>query len=164
MAKKPVTKEGALNRLTSLCSRSEQCEYDLDTKMRNWGLSSTDRKEVIEYLSENRYLDNGRFARSYANDKARFSAWGPYKIRMELAKRRINSGLITEALENVDKEVWKEGLLKNAESKAKSMDLTGEDGYDERTKLYRYLIGRGYPSSASTKAVSLMKKRQEEIE
>ena len=125
MAKKPITKESALLRLASLCSRSEQFEFDINRKMMNWGLNSSQRQELLEYLKENKYLDESRFARSFTNDKARFSAWGPYKIRLELRRRQINNNLITEAISNVEQKIWKEGLLKNLNSKAKNLDLTG---------------------------------------
>ena len=163
MAKKPVTKESALLRLASLCSRSEQCEFDINRKMLNWGLNSSQRQELLEYLKENKYLDESRFARSFTNDKARFSAWGPYKIRLELRRRRINNNLITEAISNVEQEIWKEGLLKNLNSKAKNLDLTGEEAKENMHKLYQALIRKGFPSQASSKAVALIKKRQERL-
>lgn len=162
MRKKELTKEEVLQRLEGLCARSEQCEFDLNRKMLLWGITSDQRKEVIEMLREHRYVDDARFARSYANDKARFSSWGPAKIRIELIKRRIKAPLIAEALKNVSPEVWKDGLLRCAVSKSKNLDLIGEDGYAERQKLFRYLLSRGFPSGASSKAVGQMKRIQEE--
>ena len=156
-----MTKEIAIEKLAALCSRSEQCEYDLTQKMFKWGLSSQDRKGVLDYLIENKFLDNSRFAKSYCHDKARFSYWGPYKIKIELLKRRVNSNDIKEALESIDPQIWKEGVLHCAEGKSKNLDLTGEEGYESRLKLFKYLISRGFPSIMAKKAVALMKKRQE---
>lgn len=164
MPSKPVTKEKALQRLASLCSRGEQCEFLLQRKLITWGVASGERKEILEYLKENRYLDDARYARSFANDKARFSSWGPYKIRAELSLRKIKPAFIKEAVAAVDSQVWKEALLKCASSKSKNLELSGEDGYENRQKLLRYLISRGFPSAASSKAVALMKKRQENQE
>lgn len=164
LKKKPITKEIAISKLEALCSRSEQCEADIEKKMFTWGLSSSIRKEIIDYLKEERYVDNSRYARSFANDKARFSYWGPHKVRVELGRKRIAPQLIKEAIEQIDNNVWKEALLKNAVSKAKHLDLIGESGWENRQKLYRYLISRGFPSSAAVKAVNMMKKRQEEVQ
>lgn len=158
--KKPLTKEAALERLASLCSRSEQCEYDLTKKMFNWGIPSSERKIILDYLKENRYLDDIRFAKSFANDKARFSSWGPYKIRMELARKRIKGPIATEVIKNIDNGVWKEGIMKCANAKAKNLDLTGEESWENSRKLFRYLVSRGFPSAISSKVVDLMKKRQ----
>lgn len=160
--KKPFTKEKALEKLAALCSRSEQCEFDLTRKLCNWLVPPSDRKEIIDYLRDNRYLDDERFARSFTNDKARFSHFGPFRIRMELVKRKIPAPLIKNALEQVDKEVWKQGLLKNASAKARNLDLIGEVGYNNRNKLLRYLISRGFSSSSSLKAVEYFRKKQEE--
>ena len=159
--KKPITKETALSRLATLCGRSEQCEFDITRKLINWDLPTGDRKEIINYLIENKYIDNARYAKSFANDKARFSSWGPYKIRAELVKRKIGSADIKNALEQVDQDIWKEGLMRSANTKAKNLQLTGEEGREDCQKLFRYLVGRGFPSSNASKAVVLMKMWQE---
>lgn len=155
-----MTKEKAIARLQSLCNRSEHCEFDLNRKMMTWGLSSSDRNEILEYLRENRLVDDLRFAKAFANDKARFSSWGERKIQIELQKRKIGYPLIKEALQSIELSVWKDALLKCAESKSKNLDLIGEDSYENSQKLYRYLILRGFSSLLSSKAVNLMKKRQ----
>ena len=154
--KTPVTKEKALERLAGLCARSEQCESEIVRKLFNWGISGNDRKEIIDYLKENRYLDDARYARCYARDKARFSKWGPIKIKAELFKRKIQASFIREAIEEVEPSVWKDSLLNVARSKAENLDFSGEEVYENRQKLFRYLISRGFPSSASSKAVSFI--------
>lgn len=158
--KKRITAEQALKRLTSLCSRSEQCEYDLSKKLISWRIKESDRNSILEYLRNNRYIDEKRFANNYALDKSQFSLWGPSRIRMELSRRKIKSEMIKEALEGVDPKIWKDSLLRLSNAKAKSLDLTGEESYKEGQKLLRYLIGRGFPMKSSLKALELMKKRQ----
>lgn len=160
--KKEVTKEKALERLQGLCSRSEQCEFDIERKMINWGLFSHDRKDIMSSLRDNNFVNEARYAKSFANDKARFSFWGPNKIKVELIKKRIKSMYIKEALTNVEQNTWKEGLLRVALSKSKNLDLIGEDEWANKQKLFRYIISRGFPSSAASKAVALMKRKQEE--
>ena len=164
MLRKEITKEKAFERLVSLCNRSEQCESDIVRKMLNWGLPSRDRIEILDSLKSERLVDDLRFAKAFANDKARFSAWGPLKIRAELVRKRIKSALIKEAVQNVDPNVWKEGLLKCAVSKSRNIDLIGEENWNNRQKLFRFLISRGFSSSSASKAVNLMKKKQEEQE
>lgn len=162
MAKKPITTEAACLKMATLCSHSEQCESDIVNKLIKMGLNSAARKEVIEFLKEEKFLDNKRFAGCYARDKARFSAWGPLKIKANLISKRIPSHLISEALASVDEETWHAGLMRNAISKAKSLDLCGPDGREDRIKLYRYLLGKGFPSALSVKGVKLMRQKQTE--
>ena len=163
MTRKEISKEKALERLVALCNRSEQCEADIINKMIGWRLASADRNEILETLRNQSLVDNSRFAKAYAGDKARFSYWGPQKIRAELIKRRIPSNIITEALHNVEAAVWKNSLLHSADVKAKNLDLIGEDARADLQKLYRYLVSRGFPSASVTKVVSLMKKKQLEV-
>lgn len=161
MTGKKIEKEKALSRLESLCSKSEQCESDINRKMIQWGLPEKDRKEIISSLKENRYLDNARFARSFTMDKARFSAWGPYKIRAELIKRNIKGEQISEALEKVGPEIWKAGILKCALSKSRELCDLDNNSYEYRVKMSRYLAGRGYGSELTGKVINYLKKRQE---
>lgn len=156
----PITKEKALQRLQTLCCRAEQCEHDITQKLYVWRLPATERREIIEFLKENRYIDDFRYAKSFAHDKARFSGWGPNKINIELRKKRIPAPQIKEALSLIDNDVWKESLIKNASAKSRHLDLIGEEEYNNRQKLFRYLVSRGFPSSASSKAVTLMASRQ----
>ena len=162
MIRKFVTKEKAMERLQVLCNRSEHCEYDLNKKLLNWGINSLDCRDIIEWLKDNRLVDNTRFAKAFANDKARFSSWGPQKIRLELLRRRISPAVITEALQLVENSVWKEGLIRCAKAKSKNLDLTGQNSWTDSRKLYQYLLSRGFPSAAVSKVVTLMKNKQEE--
>lgn len=152
-SKKTYTTEEALQKMAALCSRAEQCESEIVKKLIKMGLSSSQRAEIIDYLKSERYIDNSRYARSFARDKARFSAWGPMKITSSLRLLRISSEHIRDAIESVEPEIWEEGVIKAAKVKSKNLDLIGEDKHKERAKLYRYLTGRGFKSDMALKAV-----------
>lgn len=141
--KKPADPEALLKRMAGLCARSEQCSFDISTKLFKAGLPKDKRDEIIEYLTENRYLDDGRFARAYASYKVRFSAWGRHKIRMALAAKRIPSAMISEALDQIDEDDYMAALKRIVETKKRDMDLTMRE---EKIKLYRQLLTRGFES------------------
>ena len=160
LPKTPVTKEKALERLMSLCARSEQCVFELERKLYNWGISKPQRKEIITYLQENRYLDDARFAKCFAKDKAKFSSWGPLKIKSELIRRKIQPLFIREAIAAVEPDIWKETILKCARAKARTLRLPEENSIENKQKLFRYLISRGFPSSLASKAVNFILRPQ----
>lgn len=160
--KKIITKERALERLESLCGRSEQCEFEINRKLINWGISLSDRREIIASLIENKYLDNSRYARSFTNDKAKFSSWGPYKIKMELLKRHIESKYIVQALEGINPLIWKEGLLKSAKAKLRNIDLIEEEVLKNKQKILRYLLNRGYSLSSSSKVIEMLMRQKKD--
>lgn len=150
LPKKPADPEALLKRMASLCARSEQCTADISLKLYKAGLPPQKREEIIEYLTANRYLDDARFARSFASYKVRFSAWGKRKIRMALAAKRIPSSLITEALDAIDPADYRAALERAAAAKKKDADLS-----DRATKaaIYRSLLARGFESDMISKVL-----------
>lgn len=141
--KKAADPEALLKRMAGLCAKSEQCIFDINTKLFKAGLPREKREEIIEYLITNRYLDDARFARSFANYKVRFSAWGKRKIRMALAAKRIPSDMISEALEAVMPEDYEAAISRVIEAKKREMDTSVREN---RSKLYRHLLARGFES------------------
>ena len=149
--KKPITKEAACLRMADLCARAEHSSHEIREKLRRLGLSTPDIDSIIEYLEQNRYIDNSRFAIAFARDKVRFSGWGKNKIRAALAMKRISSSEIREAIEAIEEEDYNNAINRAATAKAKGLDL---NDYNQKAKLFRHLASRGFESSAISKAIS----------
>ena len=139
-----------LKRLAGQCARSEQCRSDIVAKLYRARLTATQRDEILNYLVENRYVDDGRYARAFTNDKVRFSCWGRRKIRMALAAKRISPTLITEAFETIDPAEYEASLARATRSLAKDVDFADREAV---SKLYRRLLARGYESNLISKAL-----------
>ena len=148
--KKPITKEAALLKMADLCARGEHCAFEIREKLRKMQLATSDANEIVEYLEENRYIDDSRFARAFARDKVKFSGWGKNKIRMALAMKRIPSAEISSALEEIDPEEYMAVAVNAAKAKARNLDLSD---YNDKGKLYRHLASRGFEGSVISKAI-----------
>ena len=148
--KKPITKEAALLKMADLCARGEHCAFEIREKLRKMQLAASDANEIVEYLEENRYIDDSRFARAFARDKVKFSGWGKNKIRMALAMKRIPSAEISSALEEIDPEEYLAVAVNAAKAKARNLDLSD---YNDKGKLYRHLASRGFEGSVISKAI-----------
>lgn len=141
--KKAPDPEVLLKRMAGLCAKSEQCTSDINTKLYKAGLPKEKRDEIIAYLTDNRYIDDARFARAFANYKVRFSGWGKRKICMALAAKRIPSVLITAAIDNIDDREYLKAASRVAEAKKRELDMnTSED----KAKFYRQMLQRGFES------------------
>lgn len=156
--KKEVTYEKVLLRLAGLCASSEQCSGDIRSKALKAGLSVTDAERVVEYLVGNKYVDDGRFARAFANDKVRFSGWGRMKIRIGLRSKGLSDAMVSSALQSIDADDYKEALGRALAAKARSLDLTDVKG---RQSLYRHLASRGFESSLIVSAIREFMSRQQ---
>lgn len=147
-----LTYEQALQRATALCSGSEHCVSDMMEKLSRWGLSKQDSERVVDYLLDEKYIDELRYARAYANDKFRFSHWGRVKIRAMLRMQRISDSDINEALDNIDEQQYLEILEGVIETKRRSI---GDDAsYASRTKIIRFALQRGFEMHEIVKFVS----------
>ena len=141
--KRQVTPAMALDRLKALCSRSEQSVCDVRRKLAAWSIAPGDADRIVSALARCRYVDDCRFARAYVRDKYRFSRWGRQKIKLGLVQKRISSGLIAEAMEEIDEDGYRANLLYVLRAKARSL---GDEAatYDGRTRIFRHGMARGY--------------------
>lgn len=139
---KEVKPEQALVRLEELCARSEHSTGELRTKLRQWRIAPADAEEIIESLTARRFVDDSRFARAFVRDKYRFARWGRRKIAMALKQKRIDSDTIDEALEEINQEEYTAVLRTLLKAKAAHMDRPLS--YDDRVKLFRFAVARGF--------------------
>jgi regulatory protein len=151
-ALRQLTYEQALTRVTSLCSASEYCIHDINEKLYRWGISNTDSERIIDYLLDEKYIDEARYAQAYTNDKLRFSHWGRIKIKSMLRMKHISDRDINNALDNISEEEYESILRDIIKGKAKS-EGDAED-YASRAKIIRFALQRGFEMGEITKFIS----------
>lgn len=156
--RKPITPQNALARLESLCSRSEHCEYEMRTKLRTWGVGSSDTDKIIESLKANRFVDDARFARAFVNDKYRFAGHGRMKIRLALVAKRVERPIIEEALAEIDEEIYAARLRDILLAKIRR--TADADTYEGRTKIFRFGASRGFEPDLVAAAIRDIFKKQ----
>ena len=124
----------------------------MSEKLYRWGLTKQDSEKVIDYLLDEKYIDERRYALAYTNDKIRFSHWGRVKIRAMLRMQRISDSDINEALDNIDEQQYLEILEGVIDAKRRSI---GDDAsYASRTKIIRFALQRGFEMHEIVKFVS----------
>lgn len=142
IASRTLSYEQALQRAASLCSTSEHCIYDITAKLNKWGISADDAEEIIDRLIDEKFIDESRYAKAYANDKFRFAHWGRVKIKNMLYLQHIPEAEINEALELIPQHEYEETLRSVIESKQRTMAETGS--YEARMKIIRFAMQRGF--------------------
>lgn len=144
--KKPMKPEAATLRLEDLCARSEQCTSDLRRKLSGWEISSSDSDSIIRHLSENRFVDDSRFARAFVRDRYRFAGWGRQKIISGLYAKRIAKDTIDDALTEIDVRLYASIAFKAIAARLRQLP-EDMDRRDKRMRLMRFAAGRGYEVS-----------------
>ena len=140
-----------LNKAATYASRCEHCESEVREKLLAWGGSNEEVNEIIAYLIEERYIDNQRYANSYAKDKFRFNHWGKYKISMMLRSKDIESEFIEEALEQIDDKEYLEKLQQILKNKLRSLKYSSK--YEKKGKLFKFAQSHGFESGAISKVI-----------
>lgn len=137
-----IDKKEAIRRAATLCSRHECCVSEIQQKLVQWETDPNDRDAIISYLIEEKYIDERRYCRAYALDKMRYNHWGRVKIDQMLRLLQVDREARINALTELPEEEYKETLRHVAQSKLSS--IKARNDYERRTKLIRFLLGRGF--------------------
>ena len=146
-----ITHCALLSKAATYASRCEHCESEVREKLDNWGANSDEIDKIINYLIEERYIDNQRYANSYTRDKFRFNHWGKYKISMMLRSKDIGNDIIEEAMNQIEEEEYLEKLQQILKDKLRSLKYSSE--YEKKGKLFKFAQSRGFESSAISKVI-----------
>lgn len=152
LASRTLTFEQALQRAASLCCSAEHCISDIREKLFRWGVSKDDADKVVGCLLDEKYIDESRYAKAYANDKFKFSHWGRIKIRTMLRMQHISDVDISEALDDIDNDEYLCVLA--GVVKAKRRSLGDADDYASRAKIIRFALQRGFEMQEISKFIS----------
>ncbi len=137
-----MTFDEALDRCRFLAAKGECCTFDLEQKMRNWGVQSTDIQRVIESLVAERFVDNLRFATAYVRDKTRFNHWGRVKTTLMLRQKHIDKQVINEAFNELPESDYQRAF--EAERDKKLRQLRVLKPFERNSKTAAYLIQKGF--------------------
>ena len=140
--RKPVSEKTAYQRMARLCSMKECCSFDIRQKLLRMQLADNAVNNIMSLLLKQKYIDDSRYTRSFISDKLRFSKWGKTKIVFTLRQKQISQETIDQALEAFSDEVLLQSLKPLLEKKLKS--VKGKSGYEKRTKVIRFALGRGF--------------------
>jgi regulatory protein len=151
------TFEIALQRAAGLCSRQEQCTSHIREKLRSWNVNGEDEEKIILKLTEEKFLDDERYAGFYVKDKFKFNGWGRIRITHMLRQKRVEEEFIENALLQIDEEEWFQtclGLIRKKFSIIKE-----EDPFKQKGKLLRYAASRGFEPALIYRALDELERK-----
>ena len=126
------------------CAYQDRCHQEVRKKLRDMKVYPDWQDEIILALLEDNFLNEERFARSFARGKFRIKRWGRQRIKRELKQRQVSEYCIKKALEEIEESDYlaalKSLILKKAEQ------LRTDDHWVQKQKVARYALQRGYES------------------
>jgi len=152
-----MTTQEAISKSMKLCSAKEYAPFEIEQKLLTWGLSDNDIAEVIDELKKEKFLDEFRMARYFANDKLKFNKWGKIKIKVMLQQKKVLPEAISEALGQIDETTYQKILLEELAKKRKTIKDTDE--YHIKAKLFQFAAGRGFEGDMIYKVLDKVTKK-----
>lgn len=146
------TSDTIFNRLAWLCSRREYCSSGIMDLLRRKGVEGKEAAVVLERLRAERYVDDARYARAFARDKAHLAGWGSRKIAYALASKGIPAETVKEALSEVEDGESTRRMEEVIRGKWRSVKAATPQ--ERRVKVLRFALSRGYDYAAVMKVVS----------
>lgn len=142
---KLLSPDQVLDKMAKYCAYQERCVKDVTDKLKTFDISPKDKDEILNYLIDNRFVSNERFARAFVRGKINQSGWGLNKIRFHLIQKGIDKEIIEESLQGADEEMYRLRLIEVLKSKAKT--VKAENDFEKKRKLAAYAMQRGFEAS-----------------
>lgn len=139
------TIKDAIHKIEHFCAYQERCHEEVVQKLRSMKMDSEEIDTIMVHLITDNFLNEERFACSFARGKHRIKHWGKIRIVNELKSRRITQTLITVALKEISSEEYTATFNTLAERNWETIRETNT--LKKRKKFCDYMLRRGFESN-----------------
>ena len=133
------------SKLEYYCSYQERCYKDVDNKLNSFSLIPEAREKILTYLIENNFINEERFAKSFARGKHNYKNWGKNRIIQELKFRDISQRIIQSALAELPEDDYLEKFNSLAEKHWNT--IKERKGPKKSKKFIDFLLRKGFESN-----------------
>jgi len=138
------TLKEATRKLEGYCAYQERCHKEVVQKLRKMNMIPEAIDEIVTHLIQKKYLNEERFAKSFARGKFNVKKWGRNRIVNELKFRGISKYNIKTALKEISDEAYENTLDTLSKKRLGAIKETNRQKC--RKKLADYLLYRGWES------------------
>jgi len=152
MSKKVFTVDEIKKKLEFFCVYQDRCHKEVENKLKEYRVIPEAREMILLSLLKDNFLNEERFAKSFARGKFRIKKWGKERIVRELKFRDISSYNIKTALKEINEKEYLETLYELVNKKNEA--VTETNIYKRKKKIVDYVRYRGYESNLIYKVVN----------
>lgn len=142
---KPLTPDQVLDKMAKYCAYQERCVKEVRDKLKTFDITEEDKTKILDYLLDNRFANDERYAKAFVRGKVNQSGWGVNKIRFHLIQKDIDKDIIDEALGQTDEEAYRQRLIEILKTKAKTIKAASD--FEKKRKLAAYAMQKGFEGS-----------------
>ena len=152
MKKTVLSVEAIKRKLEHYCSYQDRCHKEVEKKLNEYNLIPVAKDTILLHLLEHNFLNEERFAKSFARGKFRIKKWGRQRITRELKFRNISSYNIKTALKEIDEQEYIDTLHQLVEKKNASISETNI--FKRKKKIADFVLYRGFESNLVYEAIN----------
>lgn len=142
---KTYTVEEAKRKLEQYCAYQERCHEEVMQKLRGMNMIQQASDVIIAHLIEHNFLNEERFAKSFARGKFRIKHWGRVRIKNELKLRNISRYNLEAALKEIPENDYLSSFHSLAEKQWET--LKESDFQKKKKKLFDFLVRKGFETN-----------------
>lgn len=142
---KTYTINEAQGKLEHYCAYQERCHKEVVEKLWDMKMIPQAIDSIIVHLIENNYLNEERFACSFARGKHRIKFWGKIRIVNELKSRNISQYNINTALKEISTQEYATTFHLVSERHWNS--IAEQNPLKKRKKFCDFLLRKGFESN-----------------
>ena len=118
---KPLTPDQVLDKMAKYCAYQERCVKDVRDKLKTFDISEEEKTKILEYLLDNRFVNDERFAMAFVRGK------------------------VNQSGGQTDEEVYRQRLIDILKTKSKT--IKAETDFEKKRKLAAYAMQKGFEGS-----------------
>ena len=93
-----------IEKIQSYCLYQERCIKEVKNKLFSLKVRSKSANDIIEYLIDNDYLNEERYAKVFIQGKLRIKKWGRIKLKYELRLKGVDIKIINKHIKQINEE------------------------------------------------------------
>ena len=144
MENKSYSLKEATIKLQQYCAYQDRCHKEVTEKLQQMHMIPEVIAVIIAELIQDNFLNEERFAKSFARGKFRIKKWGRMRIVRELKFRNVSKYNIDTALKEIDTSEYFNTLDELA--KKRNDAVTETNPFKRKKKIADYLLYRGWES------------------
>lgn len=150
--KKIFTVDEIKRKIEQYCVYQDRCHKEVEQKMREYSLIPEAREMILISLMQDNFLNEERFAKSFARGKFRIKSWGKQRIIRELKFRDISAYNIKTALKEINQEEYLQTIYRITENR--NAVISEPNIYKRKQKLIGFLMRKGFENELIYKTVN----------
>ena len=151
---KPLTPDQVLDKMAKYCAYQERCLKDVKDKLKTFDIPQEEKTKILDYLLDNRFVNDERFAKIFVQSKSNQNDWGTNKIRYHLIQKGIAKDIIDEVLGQTDEEVYRQRLIEILKTKSKTIKAASD--FEKKRKLAAYAMQKGFEGALVWDVIKLI--------